>query len=191
MSVIGIDDNEFIRSNVPMTKAEIRVLTLAKARIGETDVVYDIGAGTGSITVEAALIAKRGRVYAVEKNAEGAALIRKNAEKFGATNITVIESVAPDGMEDLPPCDAAIIGGSGKNLAAVLDATAKKLKAGGRLAVNAITVQTLNECIEYMRASENFSYEAILAQITRLKRRGDYDMAEALNPIWIVTCEKK
>ena len=84
--VLGISDDEFIRGKVPMTKAEIRAMVMVKAQIDETDVVADIGAGTGSITIEAARCAYRGEVYAIERNPEGIDLIKQNAEKFGCKN---------------------------------------------------------------------------------------------------------
>ena len=113
---LGIADDEFIRGKVPMTKQEIRILTMAKARIGAEDIVYDIGAGTGSLSIEAALQAENGHVYAIERKAEGIALIQQNAEKFGVRNLTVVQHEAPEGMDELPACDVVLIGGSGSIL---------------------------------------------------------------------------
>ena len=115
MHFIGIADTEFIRGNIPMTKEEVRILTLAKAKIKADDIIIDIGAGTGSLSIEAALLAPKGKVFALEKNLEGIDLIKKNAEKFQANNITVINAYAPEGMADLPQADVIFIGGSGKN----------------------------------------------------------------------------
>ena len=109
---IGIKDEDFVRGKVPMTKEEIRILTLVKARIAPDAVVYYVGAGTGSISIEAARMAPQGHVYAIEKNPDGIALIAENAKKFGAENITVVEGTAPDALADLPALDAAIIGGN-------------------------------------------------------------------------------
>ena len=105
----GIEDEQFIRGDVPMTKQEIRILTIAKAHIRPDSVVWDVGAGTGSISIEAALLAKEGHVYAVERNPEGIRLIGANAAKFGVKNLTAVESEAPQGLSELPPCDAAIL----------------------------------------------------------------------------------
>ena len=171
MMGLGIEDEAFIRGKVPMTKQEIRVLTLVKAHIMPKDVVWDIGAGTGSMSVEAARLASQGRVYAVERNAEGVSLIQQNKEKFGVENLTVVEGEAPDALKDLPDCDVAIIGGSGSRLSEILDEISAR---------------------EYLRAHETvFSYEAIQVQINRLQAVGSYDMAKAINPIYIVTGEKK
>jgi precorrin-6Y C5,15-methyltransferase (decarboxylating) CbiT subunit len=99
-----------------MTKSEVRSVVLSKLRLRENDIVYDIGAGTGSVSVEAALIARSGHVYAFEREAEGCRLIRENALKLGASNLTVIEGSVPDTLNGLPVPDAVFIGGSGGSL---------------------------------------------------------------------------
>ncbi len=189
---LGIEDEAFIRGKVPMTKQEIRVLTMVKARISPTDVVWDVGAGTGSMSVEAALLANHGQVFAIERNSEGVSLIEKNKEKFGVENLTVVEGEAPDALKGLPDCNAVIIGGSGSRLSDILDKISARLKNGGRVVINCITIQTLAAALDYFRAHEtDFSYEAIQVQINRLQAVGAYDMAKAINPIYIVTGEKK
>ncbi|MDY6294857.1 MAG: precorrin-6Y C5,15-methyltransferase (decarboxylating) subunit CbiT [Schwartzia succinivorans] len=191
MAFLGIPDEEFIRGKVPMTKQEIRVLTMVKAQISKNDIVWDIGAGTGSLSIEAARLAENGHVYAIERNPEGIGLIKKNAEKFGVSNLTVIEAEAPAGMENMPDCDAVIIGGSGKQLDPILDVINARLKVGGHIVLNCITIQTLSSCLAYMRShKEEFKYEAIQVQVNRLEAVGPYDMAKAINPIYIVTCKK-
>ncbi len=192
MNYLGIDDDAFIRNNVPMTKQEIRILSLVKARIKPDAVIYDIGAGTGSLSVEAARLAPQGTVYALERNAEGVGLIRANAANFAVPNVKVIETEAPAGIERLPDADTVLIGGSGSKLEGILDAVTPKLKPDGRIVLNCITVQTLMQCIDYMRDhSDSYVYEAIQVQVTRLQQLGPYDMAKAANPIYIVTCWKK
>ena len=192
MAGLGIEDEAFIRGKVPMTKQEIRVLTMVKARISPTDVVWDVGAGTGSMSVEAALLANHGQVYAIERNSEGVSLIEKNKEKFGVRNLTVVEGEAPDALKGLPDCNAAIIGGSGSHLSDIIDEISARLKKGGRVVINCITIQTLASALDYLRTHEgDFSYEAIQVQINRLQEVGAYDMAKAINPIYIVTGEKK
>lgn len=192
MTFCGIDDTEFIRGKVPMTKQEVRVLTLIKARIAPEAVVYDIGAGTGSISIEAARMAHDGKVFAIEKNPEGIALIKENMKKFQVNNIEVISGTAPDALAGLPGCDAVIIGGSGRKLDDIMDIAHERLKTGGRIILNCITIQTIASCLEYLRAHrEEFDYEAIQIQVNRLKAVGPYDMADAVNPIYIVTAIKK
>lgn len=192
MIFCGIDDSEFIRGKVPMTKQEVRILTLTKARIAPSDIVYDIGAGTGSISIEAARIAHEGKVFAIERNPAGVSLIKENMKKFQVENIEVVSGEAPGALAGLPNCDAVIIGGSGRNLDDILDIVHERLKVGGRVILNCITIQTISSCLEYLRAhKDEFDYEAIQVQVNRLKAVGPYDMADAVNPIYIVTAIKK
>ena len=185
---MGISDEDFIRGNVPMTKQEIRILTLAKADIKHGDVVIDVGAGTGSLSIEAAMIARQ--VFAVERDPEAVELIEQNAEKFGVDNIIIINAEAPNGLEAISKIDAALIGGSGGNMSKILDTIDRRLKGDGRIVVNCITIQTLSEVLEYFKSHDNYKYEAIQVQINRLNQVGQYDMAKALNPIYIVTARK-
>lgn len=189
---LGLPDAAFVRGKVPMTKQEIRILTLVKAQIGLRDIVYDIGAGTGSLSIEAARLAPEGHVYAVERKEEAIRLIEANGERFGLENLSVIEAEAPAGLENLPLADAVLIGGSGGHLASILDCVAGKMREGGRLVLNCITVQTLAAALDYLHAHEAvYRYEAIQVQVSRLRRVGPYDMAEAQNPVYIITCTKE
>lgn len=189
---LGLPDDAFIRGKVPMTKQEIRILTLVKAQIGPRDIVYDIGAGTGSLSIEAARLAPAGHVYAIERKKEAVRLIEANGEHFGLENLSVIEAEAPDGIENLPLADAILIGGSGGHLAAILDCATGHLRKGGRLVLNCITVQTLAAALDYLHAHEAvYRYEAIQVQVSRLRRVGPYDMADAQNPVYIITCTKE
>ena len=187
--MIGIDDEEFLRDNIPMTKQEIRILTLAKARINSDSVVVDVGAGTGSITIEAAKLAPKGKVFAIERKSEAIELIRRNIEKFSVDNVEIICAEAPNALETLPEFDAAIIGGSGGKLEKILDILYSKLKIGGRIVINAITIQTAAAGLAYFRA-HNIKYDAFQVQITRLKKIRAHDMNQVLNPVWIITAEK-
>lgn len=189
---LGIKDEAFVRGKVPMTKEEIRILTLVKAQIAPDAVVYDIGAGTGSLSIEAARLAPAGHVYAIEKNPEGIGLIAENAKKFFVENITVVEGAAPDALAGLPTLDVALIGGSGRRLADILDIIGERLRPNGRIVANAITMQTVVACLDYFHAhADRYTYEAIQVQISRLERVGPYDMAKALNPIYIITAQRK
>ena len=187
---MNIEDEKFIRGKVPMTKQEIRILTLAKAKIGEKDFVVDVGAGTGSISIEAAKIAKNGYVFSIEKNPEAVELITQNAEKFLIDNIIIINSEAPDGIKQIPRIDIAIIGGSGGKIVEILNAIDAKLKIGGKIILNFITVQSLAKCLDWLRLHTEYSYDAIQIQINRLENVGGYDMYKSTNPVHIVTAQK-
>ena len=189
---LGIKDEAFVRGKVPMTKEEIRILTLVKAQIAPDAVVYDVGAGTGSLSIEAARLAPAGHVYAIEKNPEGIGLIAENAKRFGVENITVVEGAAPAALDGLPALDVALIGGSGRKLSDILDIIGARLRPAGRIVANAITMQTVAACLDYFHAhAEHYTYEAIQVQISRMERVGPYDMAKALNPIYIITAQRK
>lgn len=185
---LGIPDEDFIRSKVPMTKQEIRILTLVKAQIPVDGVVWDIGAGTGSLSIEAARLCPRGKVWAIERSSQAVALIRVNVANFAAANVGVVEAEAPAGLDGLPDPDRVLIGGHGGAIESILDVVAARLKPGGRIVINSVTVQTIYRAIMWLRAHEqDFQYEGIQAQISRFHHVGGYDMLRAENPISILT----
>ncbi|HWR43305.1 precorrin-6Y C5,15-methyltransferase (decarboxylating) subunit CbiT [Sporomusa sp.] len=188
---LGIPDSEFVRGDIPMTKQEIRILTLAKAKIGSADTVIDIGAGTGSLSIEAALLAEQGRVIAIEREPEGFDLIKVNATKFKAANVEAVLGAAPEALEGLPAADVIMIGGSGGKLPEILRCADKLLKPGGRLIVTAVTVETLSTTLNIMRQRSEYSVEACCIQVTRIQQVGASNMFKALNPIYIIACSKK
>lgn len=187
----GINDNEFIRGDIPMTKQEIRVLVLNKAKIRTNDIILDIGAGTGSLSIEAALQAPQGKVYAIERHAEGVELIRANAVKFGTLNVEAISGSAPLALQGLPASDVIFIGGSGGHLAEILQQSDSLLKAQGRIVITAITIETLYNALHIMQANANYDVEAFGAQISRITHIKTSNMLQALNPIYIIACTKK
>ncbi|MBB5337416.1 precorrin-6Y C5,15-methyltransferase (decarboxylating) subunit CbiT [Pectinatus brassicae] len=192
MHIPGIDDELFIRGKVPMTKQEVRMITLCKAAIKENDIVLDIGAGTGSLSIEAALMAVQGHVYAVERNPEAVGLIKQNAVKFKVTaNVSIIEGLAPDALKGIDNYDVVFIGGSGGNLEEILDVVSAHINPGGRIIANAITLQNVNTIIEYMKKNDMYDYESVLIQASRLKKAGPYDMMIAMNPVYVITCTVK
>lgn len=188
----GINDDLFIRGKVPMTKEEVRIVTLCKAKIAKDSVILDVGAGTGSLSVEAALMAPKGKVYAVEKKAEAVSLIKQNAEKFNvADQIKIIEGSAPDALTGIDEYDVVFIGGSGGSLEEILDVVSAHIKPGGRIVANAITLQNADAVIKYMRNNDMYEYESILLQSSRLRKAGPYDMMIGMNPVFIITCTVK
>lgn len=187
-SVFGLADEKFIRGDVPMTKAEIRALVMVKAGIQREDTVVDIGAGTGSISIEAALAATRGKVYAIERNPEGIELIRRNAVQFGCTNLEAIHGKAPDALRDLPPIDVAIIGGSGGQLSAIFSRLEELLTVGGRVVATAVTAETTAQLLAICK-EKKWQYNAIQVQINRLRKAGPYHLYQPLSPILIVQAQ--
>lgn len=185
----GIADEEFIRGDVPMTKREIRMTVMNEAHLTEDSKVLDVGAGTGSLSIEAALGAPAGHVYAIERFSEGVALIKENAAKFGVTNLTVIEAKAPEGMADLPTLDAVIVGGSAGGMGAILDEAQRLLRVGGRLVVTAVTMETGFTILKELKGRP-FTYEGYQMQVSRFRKAGPYHMLNPLSPIFIVTATK-
>lgn len=185
----GIDDEEFVRGKVPMTKAEIRAMVMVKARIEETDTVADIGAGTGSLTIEAARCASKGKVYAIERNPEGIRLIQENAAKFHCDNIEIIEGAAPDAMSGLPALDVVIIGGSGGNMAAIIDRAEPLLTDSGRFIITAVTAETTGEVVELFK-NRPYQLEGFELQVNRLRKLGRYHLFNPLSPVFIFTAKR-
>ncbi len=186
----GIEDEEFIRGDVPMTKKEIRMVVMNAARVEEDSVVLDVGAGTGSISIEAAIAAPKGHVYAIERFEKATDLIRQNQEKFGVKNLTIIEAKAPEGMEDLPELDAVIIGGSAGGMGTIMDEATRLLKVGGRLVVTAVTMETGYIILKELKGRP-YTYEGFQMQVSRFRKAGPYHLLNPLSPIFIVTAVKQ
>lgn len=189
-NVHGLSDDLFIRSKVPMTKQEIRAVSLSKLMPQETDVIYDIGAGTGSCSVELALQAKRGMVYAFERNEEAVQLIEKNKALFGVENLTVVPGEASENLEAMLVPDCVFIGGSGGNLCKMLDTVYAKNPAC-RVVINAITVETLIEAAEYYKAHDAYALDIVNVFAARAKKLGAYNLMMSQNPVYIMTALKK
>ena len=186
----GIEDEEFIRGDVPMTKKEIRMVVMNAARVQEDSIVLDVGAGTGSISIEAAIAAPKGHVYAIERFEKATDLIRQNQEKFGVENLTIIEAKAPEGMEDLPELDAVIIGGSAGGMGTIMDEVTRLLKVGGRLVVTAVTMETGYTILKELKGRP-YTYEGFQMQVSRFRKAGPYHLLNPLSPIFIVTAVKQ
>lgn len=180
----GIPDKLFSRGSAPMTKEEIRVITLAKARIKQHSTVYDIGAGTGSISVEAALLAKNGKVFAIEKNSDRISLIRKNIKKFRVSNAEVVEGEAPEVLKSLPSADRIIVGGSGGKIRGILMKCDEKLRRGGRVVINAVKSETLRTSIDVLKKL-NYNFGITQVSVNRV------EAAKALNTIFIIDAERR
>lgn len=165
----GIPDELFIRGDVPMTKQEVRAVALAKLRLTATDTVWDVGAGTGSVSIEAALVARAGSVWAVERNAAGVRLTRENADAFGCGNVHAVPGVAPEALAKLPVPDAVFVGGSAGELPSIVEAALEK-NSQVRLCVPCVTVETLTEACALLSGSRFKGFEA--CQVSDRPRRG-------------------
>lgn len=182
-----VDDEEFSRGKAPMTKSEIRSLSVAKLQLPKDAVVYDVGAGTGSVTIELALAAVDGCIYAIERNQEACDLIEENKRKFGTPNIQVVHGLAPEAMEDLPAPTHAFIGGSAGNLKEIITCLLGKNPLI-RLVINTVTLETMAEVSECLKALNLVEEETICVNVSRAKKLGAYHLMMGQNPIYIVTC---
>lgn len=184
----GIPDEEFIRGDIPMTKSEVRTISMAKLDLPADAVVYDIGAGTGSVSVECALAAYDGQVYAIEKEADAAALIRQNKRKFRTDNLHVVEGLAPDALVELPAPTHVFIGGSSGNLREILSLLLEK-NPEVRIVLNAVTVETQTEAAECAKEFGFAEYETVSVNIARSRKLGWYHMMTAQNPVSVITLQ--
>lgn len=185
----GFPDDAFIRGEVPMTKQEVRAAALAKLAVRPTDTLWDVGAGTGSVSVELALAAPRGHVYAVECAPDACALIRQNREKFHAYNLSLIEGTAPQVLADLPAPDAVFIGGTKGSMAEVVDAALAK-NPNARLCISAIALETLSAAITAL-AAHGQTAEVTQLAVSRTRPAGKLHLLMANNPIFLITGERK
>lgn len=183
----GLPDEAFERGDVPMTKQEVRAAVLAKLAVRPEDILWDVGAGTGSVSVELALAAPRGRVYAVECRPEGCALIKANREKFRTRNLVLVEGLAPAALSDLPAPDAVFIGGSKGSLAAIVDAALDK-NPDARICVSAIALETLSAAVAALTAKGRTVQVSQIA-VSRAKAVGGLHLMMAQNPIYLITGE--
>lgn len=183
----GLPDEAFERGDVPMTKQEVRAAVLAKLAVRPEDILWDVGAGTGSVSVELALAAPRGRVYAVECRPEGCALIKANREKFRTRNLVLVEGLAPAALSDLPAPDAVFIGGSKGSLAAIVDAALDK-NPDACICVSAIALETLSAAVAALTAKGRTVQVSQIA-VSRAKAMGGLHLMMAQNPIYLITGE--
>lgn len=180
----GWPDDSFVRADVPMTKQEVRAAALAKLGVRPGDVCWDVGAGTGSVSVELALCQKDVRVWAVECEPQACALIRRNQEKFGARNLTLIEGRAPEALDTLPAPDAVFIGGTKGGMQAVVDAVLAK-NPSARICISAIALETLSVAVETL-AAHGLDVQVTQISVSRTRPAGKLHLLMANNPVFLI-----
>ena len=189
-TVHGLNDDLFIRSKVTMTKQEVRSVSISKLMPKVTDNIYDIGAGTGSCSIELALQAQAGRVWAFERNPLALELLEKNKALFAVNNLDIVAGEASEQIVDMPAPDCVFIGGSGGNLCKMLDIIYTK-NSDCRVVINAITLETLIEVVEYYKTRSEYDLEIVNVFAARGKKLGAYNLMMAQNPVYIMTALKK
>lgn len=180
----GLSDRLFTRDRVPMTKEEIRILSVCKLRLTQESVLYDIGSGTGSVSVECARLSEKIRVYAIDCNPAAIELTAGNAVKQGLCNIQTVHGSAPDAIQKLPSPTHAFIGGSGGGLGEILKLLYRKNPAM-RVVVNAVSLETIAELTALLPKLSLREREIIQVQIARENSAGRYHLMKAENPVYI------
>lgn len=183
--VHGIPDEAFLRGRVPMTKEEVRSISISKLRLHRDSIVYDVGAGTGSVSVECALRADRGKVYAVEWKEDAWKLVAENRKKFGVGNLEIVPGRAPEVLKDLPAPTHAFIGGSGGSLKAILRTLLRK-NPKVRIVVNCITLETVQEVMDSARDLELKTEDIVSVTVARAKKVGEHHMMMGQNPVYVM-----
>jgi len=187
----GIPDDLFERTeNVPITKEEVRTIQISKARLCPGHIVYDIGCGSGSISIEAAIQVETGKVIAIDYDENAIELTKKNITKFGLKNISVILGNAKEKISELEQADSIFIGGTGGDTEEIVKLCQNKLKSGGRIVVGIILIETL---YSVLRVFENLEFDSVdITQVTisKSKKTSKGTMMLARNPVTIISATK-
>ena len=183
----GIEDEQFLRAKVPMTKSEVRSISLSKLQLSKDSVLYDVGAGTGSISIEAALQAEDGYVYAIEKKEEAVELMRENQKKFAVDNLEIVEGFAPEALEDLPAPTHVFVGGSSGNLKNILERILKK-NPSVRIVINCIALETVAESLDCVKTLPVTDVDIAAVSVGKSKEIGKYHMMMGQNPVYVISC---
>jgi len=188
----GIPDELFERTEkVPITKEEVRVIQISKARLRPGQLVYDVGCGSGSISVEAAIqVESSGKVLAIDYDENAIELTKKNVEKFGLSNVSFIHGNAKEKITELEPADAIFIGGTGKDTAEIVELCQDKLKAGGRIVIGTILIETLYTILQLLDKLQFDSVDITQVTISKSRKTSTGTMMLARNPVTIISATK-
>jgi len=191
---LGLPDDAFEQRRPlqgQITKREVRAVSLYSLGLKPNSVVWDIGAGTGSISAEASIIAREGAVYAVERDEESLPLLKKNLERWGSPNVQIITGEAPDALKDLADPDAVFVGGSGGHLTEILDVAMKRLRDGGRIVVNLAALERTQDVYHRFKSAGMIT-DMVMVNSSRGKDMPDGTVRlEALNPVFVVTARRE
>ena len=186
----GLPDDAFYRGKAPMTKSEVRAVTITKLRLHPEAKVLDIGAGSGSITVEAALQAPKGHVWGIERKEDAFEVFKENIKRFEINNITPIMGLAPEALPE-ETFDGIIVGGSGGQMEQIVQYAENHLTIDGRLVINIITIENLGRAVEAIKAGQFQDLDVVQMQVSRGRPVGSVTLMEAMNPIYIISATRK
>lgn len=185
----GMPDDWFVHEKGLITKAEVRAVTLSRLRLFDRAVFWDLGAGSGSICIEAGQSITRGSIFAVEQHASRIVHIRENITRFGIGNIKVVEARLPDGLGELPDPDRIFIGGGGENLQQIICAAASRLRENGIIVINTVLIDNLTTARQTLDRL-GVDVDIVQIQVNRGKTMPYSQRFEAVNPVWIITGSK-
>ncbi len=182
---LGMPDGWFAHQAGLITKSEVRAVSLSKLQLLPNHTLWDLGAGSGAVSIEASVILKKGRIFAIEKNPQRIELIEENMQRFKVKNLKIRKAVLPQGLDDLPVPDRVFIGGGGKELGRIIKAVAAVLKENGIIVINTVLIPSL-EIAEKTLSQLGYDTEIIQIQINRGSDMPWGQRLEAQNPVWIV-----
>ncbi|MCC0654363.1 MULTISPECIES: decarboxylating cobalt-precorrin-6B (C(15))-methyltransferase [unclassified Clostridioides] len=183
-------NSEFITGKVPITKEEVRAISISKLDLVNAESFIDIGAGTGSVSIEAAYNYPNLEVISIEKNDAAVELIEKNIKKFNLKNVEVIKGYAPINISLNTKVDSIFLGGTGNNLEEIIAWSKKTLITGGRLVANFIIIETFNQTLKLLRKYGFKEIDVCVLNVSKLEKLGKGEYFKPLNPIYIISCEK-
>lgn len=187
--VLGGPDEDYAHDQGMITKAEVRAVSIARLCLKPGSVMWDLGAGSGAVAVEASIFVTNGRIEAVEKNAQRVENIRQNIQQFGVPNIFVHQMQLPSGMDTLPDPDRIFIGGGGEAMPEILSTALKRLQPGGRIVVNAVVLETVTACLDILDTN-GFEAEVVQVQVSKSSQMPAGMRLSAGNPVFVLSAEK-
>ena len=187
--IFGMPDHLFSHREGVITKEEVRSVVLGKLRLRQGSILWDIGAGSGSVSIEAVRIMSGGRVYAIEEDAHSISLIEKNVERFSVSNLVVVRGRAPEALKGLPEPDSVFIGGSGGVIEGIITHCMDNLKPKGRLVANFVTLENLSAALDILK-ERGFSPEVVEISVSRSEQVSDSLYLRALNPVFILSVDR-
>ena len=187
----GIPDELFTTvENVPLTKQDVRVISLSKLKLMPEMTIWDIGGGTGSMSIEMAIIAVDSKIFAIEQNLSAVDVMRQNIEKFQVNNVSVIEGIAPTALEGLPTPQRVFIGGGGASLQSILVDVHNNIASYGIVVVNAVTIETLADTLKFFELNDYKNIECIGVSISKAKTLGSRHIFAPNNTVYVISAEK-
>lgn len=190
-SSFGIPDSYFIRGKAPMTKEEVRAVVMGKLRLQEDNVLIDVGAGTGSVSIEAGLKLPKGKVWAIEYKEEALSLLEANINAFEIDNIEILKGRGKIELEKIQAFDRIFIGGSGGELSWIMDYALQHLSREGRIVITAVTLETLTAALHGLKDKGFQEVEMVSIGISKGRSTGNYTLMEAQNTIYVLSATKR